>query len=39
MFSDIVGQAFRPAAGLSPGAPRRSAAAGQKACPTSNTGL
>ena len=30
----LVGQAFRPAAGLPPGAPRRSAAAARKGCPT-----
>jgi len=32
--SKYVGQVFRSAAGLPPGAPRRSAAAGRKACPT-----
>jgi len=31
------GQAFRPAAGLPPGAPRRSAAAARMGCPTSST--
>ena len=36
-FLTHVGQAFRPAAGLPPGAPRRSAAAARKGCPTSST--